>query len=188
MKKNADPNLSPATLSQAEEMQLMQIAPLPKPLLARLQSFQQQLDKRPTNVISETIGGQTFKQLPITYVEHLLKKLFFGLYRVEVISYSMIVNEITVHVRLWVMHPVLGQWMQYDGLAAIPVMQDSGSKVSQFMDSKKSKALNLNLPAAYALALKNAAKKIGKIFGADLNRKHEDSYAPFPISTEPLNE
>jgi hypothetical protein len=34
----------------------------------------------------------------------------------------------------------------------------------------------MNAPKAYAEAIKNAAKKIGKKYGADLNRKFEESY------------
>lgn len=193
--KNKQPELPMAngskqvsTIVQGSEIVLSEMSPIPRPLLKRLQGFQSQLDKVPAQVIEENIMGQRFKQLPITYVEHLLKKLFFGLYKIEVVSYAMIVNEVTVHVRLWVFHPILGQWMSYDGLAAIPVMQESGSKVNQFMETKKNKALSMNLPAAYSLAIKNAAKKIGKIFGGDLNRKHEDTYSPFPINDEPLND
>jgi hypothetical protein len=167
------------------------ICPIPKEILDRLQKFQKQLDKTPDKgkIVEENLGGQRFRHLPVSHVEHLLKRLYFGLYQIEIISYGMIVNEVTVHCRIWTFHPILGQWMRYDGLGAIPVLQDAGTKVADFMQAKKTKALNLNLPAAYALAVKNAAKKIGKIFGGDLNRKHEDHYAEFPINIgEPLNE
>lgn len=176
-----------AIVDKEQEAAMITLSPIPREFLDRMQKFQKQVDRKPTQTVQETMGGQTFLQLPITYVEHLLKKLYFGLYQIEVVSYGMLVNEITVHVRLRVYHPILGQWMAYDGLAAIPVSMDSGSKVSEFMMKKKTKALNLNLPAAYALAVKNAAKKIGKVFGGDLNRRYEDDYVPFPIQ-EPLNE
>lgn len=164
------------------------LSPIPKEFLDRMQKFQRGIDRPPAKVVTETIGGQSFHHLPISYVEHLLKKFYFGLYQIEVISYSMMVNEVTVHVRLRVFHPVLGQWMAYDGLSAMPVMMEQGSKVHEFIEKKKTKALNLNLPTAYSLAVKNAAKKIGKIFGGDLNRKHEDTYMPFNMDATPLNE
>ena len=151
-----------------------------------LQNFQKRLSGKPTKVITEHIGGQSFQHVPIATIETLLKKFFFGLYKIEIVDYKMVVNEICVHVRISVYHPILREWLTYDGLSAVPVQQDAGSKVSQFMDTKKKDALHKNLPAAYAFAVKNAAKKIGNIFGAGLNRKHEDAYVPFNMS-EPLN-
>jgi hypothetical protein len=152
-----------------------------------LQSFQKALSNKPKKVITEQIGGQTFQHIPIAAVENTLKKYFFGLYSIEIVNYSMIVNEITVHVRLKVFHPILRQWLTYDGLSAVPVQQDAGSRVNDFMQTKKKDALHKNLPAAYAFALKNAAKKIGPLFGSDLNRKHEDGYVPFTVSNDALN-
>jgi len=154
----------------------------------RLQAFQKSLNTKPKKVVTEQIGGATFQHVPIASIEAGLKKFFFGLYKIEIVDYKMIVNEICVHVRISVFHPILREWLAYDGLAAVPVQQDSGSKVDQFMQTKKKDALHKNLPAAYAFAVKNAAKKIGSIFGADLNRKHEDSYQPFNVGGEALNQ
>lgn len=153
-----------------------------------LQAFQKALNAKPKKVYTESIGGQTFQHLPIGVIENLLKKYFFGLYRIEIVDYRMIVNEITVHVRIHVYHPILEDWLFYDGIAAVPVQQNSGSPVDQFMQTKKKDALHKNLPAAYAFAVKNAAKKIGAIFGADLNRKVEDAYAPFDTDSKALNQ
>lgn len=153
-----------------------------------LQSFQKALSAKPKKVITEQIGGQTFQHIPIGVIENLLRRYFFGLFKVEIVDYKMVVNEICCHVRLHVFHPILRQWMFYDGVAAVPVQQDAGTRVSQFMDTKKKDALHKNLPAAYAFAYKNAAKKIGAIFGADLNRKHEDGYVPFNVNGEALNQ
>lgn len=175
-----------------KEPTVMELSPVPKEYLIKLQQFQKQLDHKPDHrkVVRESIAGEQFDQLPITYIEHLLKKFFFGMYKIEVVSFGMQVNEVCVHVRLSVFHPILGQWLSYDGLAAVPVMMDSGSKVNEFMMKKKPKALAKNLPACYSMAIKNAAKKIGKVFGGDLNRKHEDTYEAFAIKEQeqPLNE
>lgn len=153
-----------------------------------LQTFQKSLSQKPRKIVTEQIGGQSFQHVPINVIENNLKKYFFGLYKIELIDYKMIVNEICVHARISVFHPILREWLTYDGLAAVPVQQDAGSKVDQFMQTKKKDALHKNLPAAYAFAIKNAAKKIGAIFGSDLNRKHEDSYEGFNIKSEPLNQ
>jgi hypothetical protein len=154
----------------------------------RLQAFQKSLNAKPKKVVTEQIGGSTFQHVPIASIEAGLKKYFFGLYKIEIVDYKMVVNEICVHVRISVFHPILREWLAYDGLAAVPVQQDAGKRVDEFMQTKKKDALHKNLPAAYAFAVKNAAKKIGAIFGSELNRKHEDSYQPFNVGGEALNQ
>lgn len=124
---------------------------------------------------------QGYEYLPISTVEKELDKMFFGLVQYECVSYSQIFNEIACHARIKVFHPVINQWMVYDGLGSAVIQQDSGTKVYDFNQFKKANALQLTLPKAYAEAIKNAAKKIGKRFGADINRKHEDEYEPMPI-------
>ena len=174
--------LSTTTQQQGE------LAPLSTDQINSLQAFQKALNAKPKCVYTESIGGQTFQHLPIGVIENLLKKYFFGLYKIEIIDYRMIVNEITVHVRISVFHPILRQWLCYDGISAVPVQQNSGSPVDQFMQTKKKDALHKNLPSAYAFAVKNAAKKIGAVFGADLNRKVEDNYVPFATESSALNQ
>lgn len=174
--------LSTTTQQQGE------LAPLSTDQINSLQAFQKALNAKPKRVYTESIGGQTFQHLPIGVIENLLKKYFFGLYKIEIIDYRMIVNEITVHVRISVFHPILRQWLCYDGISAVPVQQNSGSPVDQFMQTKKKDALHKNLPSAYAFAVKNAAKKIGAVFGADLNRKVEDNYVPFATESSALNQ
>jgi hypothetical protein len=163
------------------------IAPYNTDQINALQAFQKALSVKPKKVITETIGGQTFQHIPIGAIENLLKKYYFGLYKIEIVDYRMIVNEVTCHVRIHVYHPILREWMFYDGIAAVPVQQDAGTRVNQFMETKKKDALHKNLPSAYSFAVKNAAKKIGSVFGADLNRKFDDGYTPFEVSGEALN-
>lgn len=167
--------------------QTREMAALSTDQINSLQAFQKALNAKPKKVYTESIGGQTFQHLPIGVIENLLKKYFFGLYRIEIVDYRMIVNEITLHVRIHVYHPILKDWLFYDGIAAVPVQQNSGSPVDQFMATKKKDALHKNLPAAYAFAVKNAAKKIGAVFGSDLNRKVEDAYIPFATDSSALN-
>jgi hypothetical protein len=175
----------------SEELMLREqggITPFQVNEMVALQNFQKSLSAKPKKIVTEQIGGQTFQHVPIGVIENNLKKYFFGLYKIEIVNYNMIVNEICVHVRISVFHPILKEWLTYDGLSAVPVQQDAGSRVNQFMDTKKKDALHKNLPAAYAFAVKNAAKKIGSIFGADLNRKHEDTYIPFNMGGDALNQ
>jgi hypothetical protein len=156
--------------------------------LQALQKFEKSLNIKPPikAIRTQTIDGKIVPYLPISYIEQNLKKLYFGLYQMEIISYQMIVNEICVHARIRVFHPLIREWMIYDGIGAVPVQQNSGSPVSDFVNTKKVKALQKNLPAAYALAIKNAAKKIGKLFGGDLGREYEEEFTQYDFD-KPLN-
>lgn len=147
-----------------------------------LQNFTKLLNKAPKK---EKIQKQeTWEYLPISTVEKSLGKLFFGQVEYLVIDYRQIFNEISCHARLIVMHPVTFQKMTFDGLGSAVIQQDKNTKVSDFMLYKKPNALQTALPKSYAAAVKSAAKKIGKYFGSDLNRKFEDEYEPMPIKTK----
>jgi len=122
---------------------------------------------------------QGYDYLPISTVEKELDRVYFGLVQYECISYQQIFNEVACHARIKVFHPVINQWMNYDGLGSAVLQQDKDTKVADFMHHKKANAGQLTYPKAYAEAIKNAAKKIGKRFGADINRKFEDEYVPF---------
>ena len=148
-----------------------------KELRKNLQNFTTLLNKAPKKEKIQTHQG--YQYLPISVVEKELDKMFFGLVQYECVSYSQIFNEIACHARIKVFHPVIMQWMVYDGLGSAVIQQDANTKVIDFQLFKKPNALQLTLPKAYAEAIKNAAKKIGKLFGADINRKFEDQYEPF---------
>jgi len=106
--------------------------------------------------------------LPIDKVEFLLTG-FFKSFRVEVKSVFQIANSVCVTVRLY----YSDTWQ--DGVGAAPMQVDSGKNA---MDSEaiKSNAVMLALPIAETNAVKDAADKIGKAFGRDLNRKDTLNY------------
>jgi len=157
--------------------------------LNRLQKFTASINRKPPAVIEEKIDGKVLQHVPISAIEQLLRRLYFGQYTIEVVDYKQIMNEVTVHARLRVRHPVTNEWLTYDGLGSVQIQQYSGAKIGDIINTKIGNALHKNLPAAYAFAVKNAAKKIGKIFGADLMRKHEDEYKPYQLgeNQQPLN-
>jgi hypothetical protein len=178
-------------MNQAQALERIdEHSPLPAEALVRLQNFTTQLNRKPPKTITENLDGKNIEHVPIGLIENQLRRIYFGLYSIEIVDYKLIVNEVCVHARIKVFHPIIRQWLSYDGVGSVPVQQRSGSKVHEFVETKLVNAIHRNLPAAYAFAVKNAAKKIGKIFGADLNRKHEDEYKPFNIQTEaqPLNQ
>ena len=147
-----------------------------------LENFTTRLNKPPKK--EKIQKHQGYEYLPISVVEKELDKMFFGLVQYECLSYQQIFNEIACHARIRVFHPVIMQWVNYDGLGSAVIQQDANTKVIDFHQFKKPNALQLTLPKAYAEAIKNAAKKIGKLFGADINRKFEDQYEPIVSGKE----
>lgn len=122
---------------------------------------------------------QGYLYLPVSIIEKDLFKMFFGMVQYEVLKSEQIFNEILVTARIKVLHPVLNEWLNYDGVGSSVIQQDANTKVMDFHQFKKPNAMQLAFPKAYAEAIKNAAKKIGKRFGADLNRDIEDNYEGF---------
>lgn len=142
----------------------------------KMESFTRTLNRAPDPAKIQVHEGA--KYIPISTVEKDLDKVYFGLVQYEILNFWHVLNEVVVHARIKVFHPVINQWMHYDGIGAGLLQQDAKTKVSDFIYHKKGNAMKLAAPNAYAEAIKNGAKKIGKRFGSDLNRKHEDFYTP----------
>lgn len=150
----------------------------------KLEKFTSNLNHSPNpNKIAKHEG---YEYLPISIVEKDLQRQFFGLIQYEIQSYQHVLNEFVVHARIKVYHPVLRQWLNYDGIGAGMFQQKKDTPIQDFFVYKTKNAGKLTVPNAYAEAIKNAAKKIGKRFGSDLNRKIEDNYEPF-LKEKPLN-
>ena len=157
-------------------------------LLKRLQKFNLQLSRTPPKVATERLEGKDILHVPISVIENTLRRIYFGMYSIELLDIKLMVNEVVCTARIRVYHPVFGCWLNYDGVGAVAVQQVSGSKVADFMQTKLTGAIHKNAGAAYSFAIKNAAKRIGKVFGADLNRKYEDAYQPYNLDAQPLND
>lgn len=114
------------------------------------------------------------KYIPIDKVEYLLTRLFVK-WRVQVLDYKVIANSVAVHVRLFYTSPITGEELCQDGLGAAPMQTNKGANATDFTQIKNS-AVQMSLPAAETYAIKDAAEKIGRIFGKDLNRKDLMAY------------
>jgi hypothetical protein len=147
-----------------------------KQTFAAIEQFTEKLNQLPDKSwLQKTPDGKA-EYIPIGILENQLRQDFNGLVQYELLSERRELNEYIVSARIKVFHPIALQWLNYDGVGCVQIMQDSGATISQFNDTKKKNALQMNAPKAYAEAIKNAAKKIGKKYGADLNRKFEDTY------------
>lgn len=112
--------------------------------------------------------SQNAKYLPIRIVEELLSEVF-PFWQVEQVGEAKILgNSVVVSVTLKVYNPLIGQWLSYSGIGAVPIEVKSGAHPTDFTQINP-KALHKNVPAALSFAISNAAKKIGKLFGSSLN-------------------
>lgn len=111
----------------------------------------------------------SLQYIPIDKIEYLLTRLFQR-WKVEVIDYKVLFHSVGVHVRLHYMNPITGEWLYQDGLGAV-VMQNDKDAAASDMSKIKGNAVMLGLPSAESYAVKDAAEKIGPIFGKDLNRR-----------------
>lgn len=131
--------------------------------------FQEIVNREPPQAWVKThpmIKG--YQYIPIDVVEYLLRSIFQA-WEWTVVDYKILANSITVHGRLRVLHPVTAEWLTYDGLGAVDIQLKSGSAATDF-NSIVHGAIQKNLPAAESYALKDAAEKLGKLFGGSINR------------------
>jgi len=84
-------------------------------------------------------------------------------------------NSVYVKVRLHYKRPTDGEWSFHDGLGAVGVQTDKGASASD-LNAIKQDAIMKALPAAESYAIKDAAEKLGVLFGKDLNRKETMPY------------
>lgn len=113
------------------------------------------------------------KYVPIGIIEELLREIFPAWEAKQVGEPKILGNSVVISVELRVLHPILRQWVSYPGVGAVPIEVESGAHPTDFTKIN-SKALHKNVPAALSYAISNAAKKIGRIFGASLNRKDSE--------------
>lgn len=124
--------------------------------------------------IKEHPFAKGVKYIPIEKIEMLLRQVF-GKFEVKVNDYKVIANSIAVHITLTVIDPVTSERISQDGLGAMPIQLDKDSEPTDFTKIKNN-AIMLALPSAESYAIKDAAEKIGKLFGSDLNRKEKVYY------------
>lgn len=106
--------------------------------------------------------------IPVGIVEYLLTSIYLK-WRVEVKGVQVIANSAVVTVRLFVLDPITGEWDWQDGVGASPIQTKSGAAATDFSQVNTS-AVQMAVPAAESYAFKDAAEKLGKLFGKDINR------------------
>jgi len=141
-----------------------------------LKNMNEQLKSKGLNTSKNT----DYDYIPIEIVEEGLRQMFFRQIKFEIKRSYRELNSMICETRIHYKCPISSDWLFVDGIGAKALQQDSGFKVNDFNISMKSNALELGVGIAYSRSIKNAAKKLGKAFGANLNRDEEiDSLVVF---------
>jgi hypothetical protein len=119
-----------------------------------------------------------FKYLPIERVEWLLKTFFKTQLKHEVIGFTTTLNAVSVHVRVHYKGFGSDEWMFHDGLGAKEIQTAKGTgSLKLDLSNINRGAVEMALPLAKTIAIKDACDNFGKLFGSDLNRKQKMQYA-----------
>lgn len=169
-------NQNPDNMENAEVQTTQPGALAPSDNISALDRFTARLNEMPpqAEVKANPAAGNSW-YLPVSFVQMKLDEIFLGLWSWEVKSVQVVANEILVHGELRVFHPIAKAWITRSGTGATMIMQVKDAPVMD-ITSKIKNTLGKDFPHAEAEALKSAAKKLGKAFGRDLNRKDEDTY------------
>lgn len=117
-----------------------------------------------------------YTYIPIESIHQMLDMMFMGLINYETRSVSNFLNAVQVIVRINYFHPVFKMWMYVDGVGAASLQVNASANPSDITQIKQD-AVVMALPKAETEALKNAAKKLGKKFGRELNKQDTGEYA-----------
>jgi hypothetical protein len=114
------------------------------------------------------------KYIPIERIEWLLTRIFIR-WNSEIKTVQLIANSVVVTIRLYYQDVLSKETLWQDGVGAVPLQTDQGAGAIEF-DKIKSSAVQMAAPSAETYAIKDAAEKIGKIFGKDINRSLQIDY------------
>jgi hypothetical protein len=124
--------------------------------------------------IKEHPFAKGVKYIPIGRVEFLLTRLFIR-WHIEVKVIQTIANSVVVTIRLHYQNIENNEWSWQDGIGAAPIQTEKDCGAMDWNKVRTDSVMKA-APAAESYAVKDAAEKIGKIFGKDLNRKDEILY------------
>lgn len=136
------------------------------------------------------------KYLPIERIEYMLTRIFKK-WNVEIRQVQVIANSVVVTVRLYYQDVLSNEMLWQDGIGASPIQTDKGAGAMDW-NKTKNDAVMKAAPAAESYAVKDAAEKIGKLFGKDMNRADKIMYDTLPaiekkdklsdLEDEPIND
>jgi hypothetical protein len=131
-------------------------------------------DPKPEWIKTNQFAGNS-KYIPIEIIEYLLTSIYIK-WKVEIKSVQVIANSVTITVRLLYMDPITGEWDWQEGVGASPIQTAKGAAATDF-SKVNTAAVQMAAPAAETYAIKDAAEKLGRIFGKDINRQAVMNYS-----------
>lgn len=108
--------------------------------------------------------------LPIDKVEWLLTRIYGAFWKREILTSYVAFNAAVVVVRLHFCIPGTDTWLFHDGIGSAPIQMAKGANAAD-LSAIKHDGTQKAFPSALSYALSNAASRIGKIFGSDLNKE-----------------
>lgn len=123
----------------------------------------------PQNWVKKHPYIDNYLYLPIDKTEFLLRKLFKKS-RIEILREGTAFNGVYVVVRVWYQDIISGEMEYHDGIGSIHLQVKKGSSPADLANINNG-ALSMAFGTAKSIAIKDACDHLGKIFGADLNRK-----------------
>ncbi len=114
-----------------------------------------------------------YDYVPVGVVEECLRQVFFRQVDFEITNSYRDLNSFVVTSRIHYKCPISNEKRFIDGIGAKALQQESGAKIYDFNTTMKANALELGVGNAYSISIKNAAKKLGELFGSSLNRDEE---------------
>ena len=118
-------------------------------------------------------ASQDFDYVSIAVVEEGLRQIFFRQVDFEIKQSYRDLNSFIVVASIRYKCPISQEYRVVDGIGSVKLQQDAGAKVQDFNMTMKANALELGVGIAYSRAIKNASKKLGRVFGSNLNRDEE---------------
>jgi len=123
--------------------------------------------------------------IPIDKIEFLLTRIFQE-WHVEIKQVQQLFQSVVTTVRLHVKNPLTGEWFYQDGVGAAPIQTDAGKSAAD-LGAIKSNAVQIAAPSSESYAVKDAAEKLGNLFGKDLNRKDTVLFSGAYSGETPVN-
>lgn len=128
----------------------------------------QWIKKHPFVNVKVNGTSTALEYVSVEQVKMLLTQIF-QVWESEIVDYKALFNAVSVQVRLRVKNPLTGEWITHDGVGAVDVQTKSGASAADLSQINASAVMKA-LPAAASYALKNAAEKLGSIFGGNLQK------------------
>src|SRR5574344_2280474 len=119
----------------------------------------------PKTWLKEHPMAKGVKYLPIERIEYMLTRIFKK-WNVEIRQVQVVANSVVVTVRLYYQDVLSDEMLWQDGIGASPIQTDKGAGAMDW-NKTKNDAVMKAAPAAESYAVKDAAEKIGKLFGKD---------------------